>query len=278
MAYKRQLLPYPEHYFYFKRIPKNPIPKQKSPESYTNSSCLFVGGIGNNNHSKIQSALNDATDGDTVFVYNGTYYENLIINNSIHLIGENKDNVILKCRDRDILKVNANNVEISGLTIDAKKLDTWDDSAIELASSGNFIHNNKLINSEWYGIHINNSSYNIIENNSIINISIGIWIFKSNANILRNNNITLCNWVGMWIWHSSRDNVIQYNNFIENRINIQNSDPRFKNKFDKNYWDDYFGLRLKRLADLNNNGFGSIPYRISKFNFDWHPLMDAKEK
>ena len=40
---------------------------------------LYVGGAGPGNHTTIQSALDAASDGDTVFVYSGTYTENIYI-------------------------------------------------------------------------------------------------------------------------------------------------------------------------------------------------------
>ena len=56
---------------------------------------LYVGGSGPNNYTKIQDAVDNASDGDTVYVFNGTYYENVFIGRSINLIGENKDTTII---------------------------------------------------------------------------------------------------------------------------------------------------------------------------------------
>jgi len=43
----------------------------------------------------IQGAINAANDEDTVFVRNGTYYENVTVNKTISLTGENKHNTII---------------------------------------------------------------------------------------------------------------------------------------------------------------------------------------
>ena len=42
------------------------------------ASTYYVGGSGGGNYSSIQDAIDDASDGDTVFVYNGIYNENII--------------------------------------------------------------------------------------------------------------------------------------------------------------------------------------------------------
>jgi len=43
----------------------------------------------------IQEAINNASDGDTVYVRQGTYVENLILNKTISLVGENKTSTII---------------------------------------------------------------------------------------------------------------------------------------------------------------------------------------
>ena len=63
--------------------------------SLSAGNTLYVGGSGNGNYSIIQSAINDASDGDTVYVYNGTYYEIVVVDKTINLTGENRDSTII---------------------------------------------------------------------------------------------------------------------------------------------------------------------------------------
>jgi len=58
----------------------------------------IVGGTGPHNYSKIQDAINDSENGDTVFVYNDSspYYENVYINEKvINLVGEDVNTTII---------------------------------------------------------------------------------------------------------------------------------------------------------------------------------------
>ena len=58
---------------------------------------LYVGGSGPGNYTMIQNAIDDASAGETVFVYNGTYFENVIVNKTIDVIGEERNNTIIEC-------------------------------------------------------------------------------------------------------------------------------------------------------------------------------------
>ena len=62
-------------------------------KSLVNGNTLFVGGTGPNNYTKIQDAIDNASDGDTVFVYDDSspYFESIIINKKISLIGKDKN-------------------------------------------------------------------------------------------------------------------------------------------------------------------------------------------
>jgi len=56
---------------------------------------IYVDDDGTADYTKIQDAIDNASDFDTIFVFSGTYYETLIINKSINLLGEDRENTII---------------------------------------------------------------------------------------------------------------------------------------------------------------------------------------
>jgi parallel beta-helix repeat protein len=84
----------------------------------TTGSILYVGGSGPNNYTRIQDAINDSHDNDTVFVFDDSspYYESLIINTSITLMGENRNTTIIDGTEATadtMIEVNALRVTIT---------------------------------------------------------------------------------------------------------------------------------------------------------------------
>lgn len=78
----------------------------------------YVGGTGAGNWSKIQDAIDNASVGDTVRVYAGTYYEDILINKSLNLIGNGSTNTtIIGNGTRDVIKITTNLVNITGFNI-----------------------------------------------------------------------------------------------------------------------------------------------------------------
>jgi len=86
-----------------------------------NSDILYVGGSGPGNYTSIQEAINNANDGDTVFVFDDSspYFESVTIDRSIHLIGEDVDTTIIDAQHEDdaVEISNADNCFVSGFTI-----------------------------------------------------------------------------------------------------------------------------------------------------------------
>jgi CTP synthase (UTP-ammonia lyase) len=47
------------------------------------------------NYTSIQEAIDNASDGETIYVYNGTYVENISINKQVNISGESIDGVVV---------------------------------------------------------------------------------------------------------------------------------------------------------------------------------------
>jgi len=81
-------------------------------------SILYVGGSGPGNYTRIQDAIDNASDGDRIFVYSGTYYEKIVIDKSVILVGEDKNTTIIdSSHSENIVNIVCDNATISGFTI-----------------------------------------------------------------------------------------------------------------------------------------------------------------
>ncbi len=166
----------------------------KQPSNLINCKTLYVGGYGPGNYTKIQDAIDDAVDCDTVYVYDDSspYYENVVINKTINLIGEDRDTTIINGGDNgDVVYVDANWVNISGFTIQ--------NSGVEENDAGMNISSNS----------------NKIKDSTISNNEIGILIWNSSSNTIIENNIS-SNKHGIQIWMDSYDNFIIDNIILNN--------------------------------------------------------------
>lgn len=84
---------------------------------YGEGRVLYVGGSGEGNYSSIQQAVDDAADGDIIFVYSGIYDESVLVNKQIKLMGESRNDTVIAAASGYAINVTANNVEVSQFTI-----------------------------------------------------------------------------------------------------------------------------------------------------------------
>jgi parallel beta-helix repeat protein len=205
---------------------------------------LYVGGTEPGNFSKIQDAINASQDGDTVFVYSGTYYENIVVNKSINLTGENKQNTFINGGDKgDTINVSANWVNITGFNITNNfTLNYWNGLFVYFSSNCSIADNIIFTNDLWYGIFLLSSSNNEIINNNISDNFYGMLLRRSSNNNITNNNFSSNYMCGIAIEENSNENKI-----VNNRIN-------------STYWD---GIHI--WSSLNNN---IISNNISWIGYD----------
>jgi nitrous oxidase accessory protein len=178
------------------------------------AATLTVGENGQANYTMIQEAINNANDGDTLLVYNGTFSENVIVNRSVSIksnSGDPDDTVIQAANPEEhIFNVTKNNVTISGFKITgAENFVRSPVAGIHLEGvNKNIISNNKL-SQNVVGIDLQNSHNNVLENNTAYDNERGIRFTNSNSNTLINNDV-FNNHFGIYFW-GSKNNILNHN-------------------------------------------------------------------
>ncbi|UCD13012.1 MAG: right-handed parallel beta-helix repeat-containing protein [Thermoplasmatales archaeon] len=191
---------------------------------------LYVGGSGPGNYTKIQDAIDNASDGDIVFVYSGIYNENVLVNKSINLVGEDRNTTLIHGNEAgDVVYIYADQVDIRGFTI-LNSGNSGRDSGIEIRSdhntvsdniilnntigifvyysTNNAIFDNVLLDNNDYGIHLYTSNNNTISDNVIYNNRWGIFFLNSSQNNIKGNTIKSNRHYGIWFSSASNSNTV----------------------------------------------------------------------
>ncbi|MCK5292289.1 MAG: right-handed parallel beta-helix repeat-containing protein [Thermoplasmata archaeon] len=122
---------------------------------------LFVGGAGPGNYTSIQEAIDDSISGDTVYVYNGTYYESLDVDKPLSLEGEGRDVTVIDTNSSGMgMRITADWVSVTGFTI----MDSILGIRLDTVQNSRIMDNN-LSNPERFDIWIESSRYSEIANN-----------------------------------------------------------------------------------------------------------------
>lgn len=207
-------------------VPLSATPSlEKTTRSMKMDDALYVGGSGPNNYTTIQDAIDNATDGDIVYVFDDSspYYENIVVGKSITLQGENKDTTIIDGSNRSHgVDITADYVTVTGFTIqhchNNEKLNTT--SGILLSSSNNTIKDTILLQN-LYGIsNIRNYSlplrtgFNNITENQFINNTGGVYFVNESNNAI-SKNIFSQSGVGIMLM-GALNTVVSFNTLTEN--------------------------------------------------------------
>ncbi len=226
-------------------------------------------------YMSIQEAINapETQNGHRIHVSAGRYYENVVVNKTVSLIGEDKETTIIDANktSRDTLLINADGVSVSGFTLMHSYAEPGQGGGgLSLDAVGN-VQISDIIACENYadwGVHlspvchdvnisratvVNNSRSGLILNEAwkvrvygseILNNEWGIAVYLGENNSIVGNNITSNNDVGIRLEHHLMG-LIQENIITNNHDGIfcrNSSDVLIR-------WNDVYG---NKGSDVSN--------------------------
>jgi parallel beta-helix repeat protein len=260
---------------------------EKTSHTLTMGNILYVGGDGPGNYTRIEDAINDAVNGDTVFVYDDSspYYECILLNKSICLIGEGKQSTIINGGypiNTPAIRITADGVMVQGFTIQNTPHKYI---GMEINSSKNIIKNN-IIKHCYQGILLNgffssnqSTSANIIEDNDLYEDTEGIIVLYSHFNTITHNRIshlglgqscgnliTLNNITdGETGIHIDRgaNNTILNNNIINHRVGIYIFESGYNSIVQNNIYNNVINTKVGAFT------IDHVLMRLKSFNQTW---------
>jgi parallel beta-helix repeat protein len=218
-------------------------------------------------YATIQEAINaDATlGGHTIRVDSGTYYENVVVNKSVSLVGEAEFSTIVDGRALgSVIRITANRVRVTGFTV---RNSMFGYSGIHVYQSSDNNISGNIVKDNYNGIYIYGSSDSIVEDNDVLgneygvhlygstNISVsgndasgnmnGIHLDISGNNVITDNNVSSNGWNGIYSYGSS-NNTLFGNLVVSNQGRGIRLHYSFNNTLESN--------------DVSRNGYGIYFY------------------
>ena len=233
-------------------------------------------------YTTIQEAIDKANEGDTIFVRATTYYEHVIVDKALSIVGENKDGTIIDGEGAGtVVDIRANNVILSNFTIQNADVGIWlwyshgSNLTGNIVSNnrqygiffggysdGNIISDNTISYNSPYGVYFSSSTNSIFTNNTISNNDNGIYVWSSSNNLFAGNNFSE-NVNGIHLFHSS-ENVVSGNIVLDNNYGVYVGDSDrnviLNSKASNNQRGIY--LHFSRENILKNNTLDSNLYGI----------------
>ena len=220
----------------------------------------------------IQDAVDNTSEGNTIFVFDGFYNENIVMDKALILEGKNKTITIIDGNATDdVVLITADNTTLTGFTIQHSGTCEFD-FGIELLSNNNTIIDNIIRDNGglqgWTrgGIYLHNASYNTIGHNLISsNDREGLHLLRSHHNHIRDNQIYDNDYFAL-ILDASHHNSIQSNDMNNNYVGMSFWPFSTNNQVIGNKISDhkYYSLSFYSLSDNN-----IVKYNTFSDNIEW---------
>jgi parallel beta-helix repeat protein len=209
------------------------------------ATTLFVGGSGSGNYTSIGLAVFDASPGDTIYVYKGTYYEHLWIYKTLSLVGEDGAAVVNAGGWGNVTRVLANWVNITGFVVEGGSNDYRDPGAgIYLDNVQNCNISNNHARNNYIGFRLGSSDSNVITNNTVVSNGFGVFLDSSETNTITNNTFS-SSWYGVYLRFSYNNNITR-NNMSENYAGVLLSSSSHNIVVSNNASSRREGIRIER--------------------------------
>jgi parallel beta-helix repeat protein len=213
--------------------------------------------------SYIQGLIDNASAGDTIYVPSGIYYENIIINKPINLVGEDKNSTIIDGGGSgNVVYISAQGVSVSGFTI------RNGDDGIKLYKSRRISIRGNIISNNGKGIDLVISHFNTVKGNNISNNVYGVYLSNSRFNFIQKNNFIL------------NEQDAFFSNFITGILDLHFLNLFFgrTNRWMQNYWNKprllpklIFGVTILYMGGWYGPPDIYIPWIPQ---IDWRPAQE----
>jgi len=191
-------------------------------------------------YARIQWAVDNASDGDTIIVRDRIYYESITVSKHLTIKSEKgPDNCIVNGTGSTVFTLEADGIRIEGFTITGGRygiyirsnsnkiinnniISNYGVGSIYLDCSNNNSISDNNISNNWLGMELSNSNNNRILKNNISNNVGGIFFDCSNNNSISENIISSNSWHGIFLWYSNKT-MIRRNEFINDGLFVYDS-------------------------------------------------------
>jgi hypothetical protein len=243
-------------------------------------------------YATIQQAVDapETSDGHTIIICRGIHHENVVLNKTLKIIGEDKRLTVIDANfSGSPFYISADNAVIqnltvknsgkyfpsSGIFVDADSISVLDSIVTDCASGIYFYHSNSSnvygteVNQCIFGLWLDHASLNnkVVGCNVSLNSQYGMYagVF-SDDNVFTFNNVS-SNLCGLGFSNAS-NNIVFNNNFMENSVQATcySSINNWTYGNEGNFWKNH------NLTDDDHDGVCNEPFFVNDDNVDTFPF------